>query len=85
MRSADVSRHEADVAIHLSRPSALDIKLVRLGRMHLMFWAAEKYIAKHGAPRSAAELIKHRLVLQFADQLAAKEIFRELLPGRFGA
>jgi DNA-binding transcriptional LysR family regulator len=53
MRSADVSRHEADVAIHLSRPSALDVKLVRLGRMHLMFWASEKYIEKHGAPRSA--------------------------------
>src|SRR5947199_1290358 len=43
MRSADVSRHEADVAIHLSRPSALDVKLVRLGRMHLMFWASSSY------------------------------------------
>src|ERR1700716_1030579 len=30
MRSADVSRHEADVAIHLSRPTAPDVKLVRL-------------------------------------------------------
>jgi DNA-binding transcriptional LysR family regulator len=81
MRSADVSRHEADVAIHLSRPSALDIKLVRLGSMHLMFWAAEKYIEKHGAPRNAAELIKHRLVLQFADQIAAKETFESFFPG----
>ena len=81
MRSADVSRHEADVAIHLSRPAALDVKLVRLGRMHLMFWASEKYISKHGAPRSAAELIKHRLVLQFADQLAAKQTFESFFPG----
>src|SRR6516164_9616005 len=81
MRSADVSRHEADIAIHLARPSALDIKLVRLGRMHLMFWAAESYIQKHGAPRSAAELIKHRLVLQFADQIAAKETFESFFPG----
>ena len=81
MRSADVSRHEADVAIHLSRPAALDIKLVRLGRMHLMFWASEKYIEKHGAPRNAAELIKHRLVLQFADQIAAKETFESFFPG----
>src|SRR5579883_2947229 len=39
MRSADVSRHEADVAIHLSRPAALDVKLVRLGRMHMNFFA----------------------------------------------
>src|SRR6516164_9307510 len=81
MRSADVSRHEADVAIHLSRPTALDVKLVRLGRMHLMFWAAEKYVQKHGAPRTAHELIKHRLVLQFADQIAAKETFESFFPG----
>jgi DNA-binding transcriptional LysR family regulator len=81
MRSADVSRHEADVAIHLARPSALDIKLVRLGRMHPMFWAAERYIQKYGTPRSAAELIKHRLVLQFADQIAAKETFESFFPG----
>src|SRR5579864_734688 len=69
MRSADVSRHEADVAIHLSRPSALDVKMVRLGRMHMNFFASQSYVEKHGAPRSAAELIKHRLVLQFADQI----------------
>jgi len=81
MRSADVSRHEADVAIHLSRPSALDVKLVRLGRMHLMFWASEKYIEKYGTPHTAHELIKHRLVLQFADQLAAKETFESFFPG----
>jgi hypothetical protein len=35
MRSADVSRHEAEIAIHLARPEVLDVKLLRLGRMHL--------------------------------------------------
>src|SRR5215475_12348185 len=44
MRSADVSRHEADVAIHLSRPTVLDVKLVRLGRMHLMCFASDNYL-----------------------------------------
>jgi DNA-binding transcriptional LysR family regulator len=52
MRSADVSRHEADVAIHLSRPTAPDVKLVRLGRMHLMFFASQKYIDTYGTPRT---------------------------------
>jgi hypothetical protein len=33
IRSAGESRHAADVAIHLSQPAALDVKLVRLGRM----------------------------------------------------
>jgi DNA-binding transcriptional LysR family regulator len=81
MRSADVSRHEADVAIHLSRPAALDVKLVRLGRMHMMFFAGEKYIEVHGAPKTAGELTKHRLVMQVADQASAKEAFELFFPG----
>jgi hypothetical protein len=42
MHSADVLRHEADVAIQLSKPAALDVKLVRLGRMHVMAFASQK-------------------------------------------
>ena len=82
MRSADVSRHEADVAIHLSRPTAPDVKLVRLGRMHLMFFASQKYIDTYGVPKTADDFAKHRLVLQVADQTAAKEAFESFFPGR---
>src|SRR6516165_1926343 len=81
MRSADVSRHEADVAIHLSRPSALDVKVVRLGRMHMMFFASAKYLETQGAPRSLDEMRRHRLVLQIADEAAAKEAFESVFPG----
>jgi DNA-binding transcriptional LysR family regulator len=81
MRSADVSRHEADVAIHLSRPDALDVKLVRLGRMHMMFFASQKYIDIFGAPKTAAELAGHRVVMQVADPAAAKETFESCYPG----
>src|SRR6516225_5744445 len=82
MRSADVSRHEADVAIHLSRPTALDVKLVRLGRMHLMCFASEGYLAAHGSPKTPADLVKHRLVLQDADDVSARQGFENLFPGR---
>jgi DNA-binding transcriptional LysR family regulator len=81
MRSADVSRHEADIAIHLSRPAALDVKLVRLGRMHLMFFASRKYLENYGAPTAVDELVKHRLVMQVTEQIAAKEAFESLFPG----
>jgi DNA-binding transcriptional LysR family regulator len=82
MRSADVSRHEADIAIHLSRPSALDVKLVRLGRLHLMFFASQNYIDTFGAPKTIEELAKrHRLVLQATDQTAARETFERWFPG----
>jgi len=51
-----VSRHEADVAIHLSRPTAPDVKLVRLGRMHLMFFASQKYIDTLARPEPRTNL-----------------------------
>jgi DNA-binding transcriptional LysR family regulator len=80
-RSADVSRHEADIAVHISRPAALDVKLVRLGRIHMMFFAGKKYVEAHGAPKTAAELIKHRLVMQVTDQASFKQTFESLFPG----
>jgi DNA-binding transcriptional LysR family regulator len=80
-RSADVSRHEADIAIQLSRPTTLDVKQVRLGRMHLMCFASEQYLNTYGTPKSANELVKHRLVLQRADEATAKDVFANLFPG----
>jgi DNA-binding transcriptional LysR family regulator len=82
MRSADVSRHEADVAIHLSQPSAMDVKLVRLGRVHLMFFASQEYIETYGAPRTVDELVKHRLVMQVADPAARIGTFASCFPGQ---
>jgi DNA-binding transcriptional LysR family regulator len=81
MRSADVSRREADVAIHLSRPAALDVKLVRLGRMHMNFFASPTYLEANGTPRDLDDMRRHRLVLQVADEAAAKEAFESIFPG----
>ncbi len=80
-RLADVSRHEADIAIQLSQPAALDVKQVRLGRMHLMFFASEQYLTTYGEPKTVAELAKHRLVMQLADEATAGDAFANLFPG----
>lgn len=81
MRSADVLRHEADIAVQLSMPTTLDVKVVKLGRLHVMFYASQKYIDIYGKPKTRDELRKHRIVMQFADQTAAKEIFDSWFPG----
>jgi DNA-binding transcriptional LysR family regulator len=81
VRSADVSRHEADVAIHLSQPAAPDVRMIRLGRIHQMFFASQTYIDTFGAPKTAEELVKHRLVMQVADQAAAQQTFESWFPG----
>jgi DNA-binding transcriptional LysR family regulator len=76
MRAADVSRHEADIAIQLSRPEAPDVIAAKLGRLHLMLFASEQYLQTYGTPTTVEELAKHRLVIQPADETTAN-----LLPG----
>lgn len=81
MHSADVLRREADVAVQLVRPAVLDVKAVKLGRLHVMWYASQEYIELFGRPSTYEELTKHRIVMQFADQTAAKEIFDAWFPG----
>jgi DNA-binding transcriptional LysR family regulator len=81
MRSADVLRLEADVAIQLTRPTNPDVKIVRLGRIHSMPAAAPSYLDIYGTPKTVDDLRNHRLALQFADQTRSHEFFDVHFPG----
>lgn len=69
MTRADVLRLEADVAVQLVRPEAKDLRTVKLGRIHTMPFASKAYVDAHGVPKTPAEIAKHRIVLQLADQV----------------
>lgn len=64
MTSPDVLRMEADIAVGFDRPRASDLRIAKLGRVHLMFYAHRSYLEEHGAPASVADLRKHRFVIQ---------------------
>ncbi len=81
MQSADVLRLEADVAVQLTKPSNPDLKVVKLGRLHSMPFAGRSYIDTYGTPKTLEEALKHRLVLQIADQTATQELFERVFPG----
>ena len=81
-READLSRREADIAIHLARPAAAGVECIRLGTMHLMLFASQQYLDTYGAPKTSDELIEHRLVMPAADQSAARQAFESLFAGR---
>ncbi|WP_342150393.1 LysR family transcriptional regulator [Methylorubrum sp. SB2] len=81
MTSADVLRMEADLAVQVTRPEALDVKVVRLGYMHLMPYASAGYIAEYGRPTSPAELATHRLAIQIAEQAATVENLNRIFAG----
>ena len=58
MTPADVSSLEADLAVQLIRPNSPELKVVRLGFLHTMPFAAQSYINTYGLPTSLEELRK---------------------------
>jgi DNA-binding transcriptional LysR family regulator len=46
-----------------------------------MFFASEQYLDTYGVPKTAQELVKHRLVMQLADDIASRDTFASLFPG----
>jgi DNA-binding transcriptional LysR family regulator len=58
----DLPMREADVAIRMREPQQAELIRRPLFDVHMRFYAAEDYIARHGAPASAAELRDHRMI-----------------------
>jgi DNA-binding transcriptional LysR family regulator len=81
MQSVDILRLEADVAVQLSRPEAKDLRVVKLGRMHVMPFAAQSYIETFGVPKTVEDLVNHRIVLQVAEQVPSTADYNRLFPG----
>lgn len=82
MDPADVARLEADVAIQLVRPAHPDLKLVKLGRLHAMAFAAPAYLDTYGVPEGVADADRHRIVLQAASQTRSLAEYAKHTPGR---
>jgi DNA-binding transcriptional LysR family regulator len=75
---ADVLRLEADVSIQYERPTQKDVRIVRLGRMHLMGYVGRSYAERNGVPRSNAEVVHHDIAVQAAEQLVSIEEYRQI-------
>jgi DNA-binding transcriptional LysR family regulator len=81
-RPADLLRLEADIAIQLQRPKEPDLKVVKLGRLHLMFFASKSYFEIHGYPAALSDLTKHRFVVLTDDRGNWEDIYLRLFDGR---
>jgi DNA-binding transcriptional LysR family regulator len=81
MRSADVLRLEADISVQLIRPTAQELRVVKLGQMHLVPFAAQSYIDVYGMPKTIADLQHHRIVIQADDDDKWQGLYNRLFPG----
>jgi DNA-binding transcriptional LysR family regulator len=83
MTPADVLRAEVDLAIQIVRPTAPELKVIKLGTMHIMLCASKAYINAYGWPRSKEEIAeRHRIVMQYADQGEGRRYYQKLFPGK---
>src|SRR5471032_2407313 len=81
MKSADILRLEADVAIQITRPTVPDLRMIKLGRLHFMFYASPSYIETFGHPRTPTDLVNHRILVQQDDNAQWRELYDRLFPG----
>lgn len=76
MRSADVLRLEADVAVQLEEPANPNLKRVKIGRLHIMPFVSPSYVEIYGMPADLNDLQQnHRMVIQDAEQTKGKEMY----------
>jgi DNA-binding transcriptional LysR family regulator len=77
----DLLRLEADISVQLERPKGPDLKVMKLGYLHMMFFAAQSYIDIHGCPKSSAEFENHRLIILTDDRGRWENAYQNALSG----
>lgn len=70
MRAFDILSDACDIAVQLEAPPD-GAHARRIGTLHLMPFASDRYLQTTGVPRSVDEWPRHRLVWQEADQVAS--------------
>jgi DNA-binding transcriptional LysR family regulator len=62
-RELDLGMREADCAIRMHPPRQADLIQRHLLSVHVHVFASQAYLAKHGTPKTAADLDTHRLIV----------------------
>jgi len=61
-RTEDLSRHDADIAVRMVRPTQSGLVPRRIGTSRLALFAHRSYLARFGEPRSLADLATHCVI-----------------------
>lgn len=77
----DLLRLEADISVQLERPKGPDLKVMKLGYLHMMLFASQSYVDLHGIPKSNAELKNHRLVILTDERGRWENTYQDALSG----
>ena len=73
-RSFSLSRHEADIAITVDRPTEGRLVAAKLVDYTLAIYASRDYVEAHGLPQSTDDLLKHRLIGYVPDLIVSPSL-----------
>lgn len=62
LRTLDIARRQADIAVRLARPTDAGLVCRKLGEFGVTAYASRRYLATHGRPRRGAGLRGHSLI-----------------------
>lgn len=80
-REPDLVRMESDLSVQLVQPKQPDLKVTRLGRLHVMPFASPDYLKIYGVPKTLDDVVNHKIVEQLSPQLDTGAVDR-LFPGQ---
>jgi len=61
-RMQDLLRREADIAVRMARPRQELLVARRIGEIELGLYAHQRYLSRHGTPKSMADVAHHALI-----------------------
>ena len=79
-RTDDLLRREADIAVRMTRPQQDGLVARKLGEVPLGLYAHRDYAARHGLPKSVAELGDFHLIGFDRDDHSARSVVAGTLP-----
>ncbi len=62
LRTLDIARRQADIAVRIPRPTDSNLVCRKLGEFGVTAYASRRYLAAHGRPRRGAGLRGHSLI-----------------------
>lgn len=58
----DLLQREADIAVRMAPPEQAALVVRRIGGLPVGLYAAKSYLARHGTPKTTADLASHRII-----------------------
>jgi DNA-binding transcriptional LysR family regulator len=75
VRSLDIARRDADIAVRFARPPTSDLVCRRLGDVGFSLYASQRYLARSGVPKRGQGLAGYDLITFIAAPAATSPFF----------